>query len=134
VEEKQVKGVKFSCAEFSKHEAMKILGEVELQLHLLYLGTKWTGVVTFTPRLLQGRGKSPCYLLDRKQGGPHCRSGRCGEEIYCFYQESNPDLPARSPSLYRLVCKDKFITLLRRLKKVYVSRVFLANPCVSMRK
>jgi hypothetical protein len=51
-------------------------------------------VVSFTPRPLYPKGKSPWYPLDRRLGGPQSRSGRCGEEkksIPCW--ESNPRTP-----------------------------------------
>jgi hypothetical protein len=38
-------------------------------------------VVSFTPRPLYPRGKSPRYLLDRRLGGPQSRSGRREEEV-----------------------------------------------------
>jgi hypothetical protein len=37
-------------------------------------------VVSFTPRPLYPRGKSPRYPLDRRLGGPQSRSARRGEE------------------------------------------------------
>jgi hypothetical protein len=37
-------------------------------------------VVSFMPRPLYPRGKSPRYPLDRRLGGPQNRSGRRGEE------------------------------------------------------
>jgi hypothetical protein len=37
-------------------------------------------VVSFTPWPLYPQGKSPCYPLDRRLGGPQSRSGRGGEE------------------------------------------------------
>jgi hypothetical protein len=36
--------------------------------------------VSFTPRPLYPRGKTPRYPLDRKLGGPQSLSGRFGEE------------------------------------------------------
>jgi hypothetical protein len=44
--------------------------------HFLDLGTSWRKVVSFTPRPLYTRGKSPRYPLDRSLGGPQSRSGR----------------------------------------------------------
>jgi hypothetical protein len=43
---------------------------------ILYLGTGWRWVVSFTPRLLYPSGKSPCCPLDRRLAGPQSRSGR----------------------------------------------------------
>jgi hypothetical protein len=48
-------------------------------------------VVSFTPRPLNSRGRSPRYPLDRRLGGPQSRSGRRGEEkILC--PNSNPSV------------------------------------------
>jgi len=48
---------------------------------ILDLGTRWMWVVSFTPRPLYPKGKSPCYPLFRRLGGPHSRSGTVGNEI-----------------------------------------------------
>jgi len=37
-------------------------------------------VVSFTPQLLYPQGKSPCYPLDRRLGGPQSLSAGGGEE------------------------------------------------------
>jgi hypothetical protein len=47
---------------------------------ILDLGTRWGRVVSFTPRPLYPRGKSPRYPSDRRLGGPQSRSGRYGED------------------------------------------------------
>jgi hypothetical protein len=51
-------------------------------------------------------GKSPWYPLDRRVGGPQSRSGHGGEEKNSQpppeIEPQNPDLPVRSPALYRL--------------------------------
>jgi hypothetical protein len=47
--------------------------------HFFDLGTSWRWVVSFTPRQFYPRGKNPRYPLDRRMGGPQCRSGRRGE-------------------------------------------------------
>jgi hypothetical protein len=67
-------------------------------------------VVSFTPRPLYLRGKSPWYPLDRRSGGPQSRSGRRGEVKIL----ATPGLelrplrpPARSQSLYRLSYEDQ---------------------------
>jgi hypothetical protein len=44
------------------------------------LGTRWRRVFSFMPRPLYAQGKSPCYPLDRRLGGPQSRSRRGGEE------------------------------------------------------
>jgi hypothetical protein len=46
----------------------------------LDLGTSWRWGVSFTPRPLYPRRKSPRYPLDRRLGGPQSRSGRRGED------------------------------------------------------
>jgi hypothetical protein len=47
------------------------------------------------------RGKSPCYSLNRRLGGPQSRSGRSGEEknsqLPPGIEIQNPDRPARNP-------------------------------------
>jgi hypothetical protein len=58
--------------------------------HFLDLGTCWMWVVSFTPRPLYPRGKSPQYQLDRRLGGPQSRSGRLGENCWP-YQGLNSD-------------------------------------------
>jgi hypothetical protein len=49
-------------------------------------------------QLLYPQGKSPCYPLDRRLGGPQSRSGRSGEEKNSQpRQESNPRTPIIQP-------------------------------------
>jgi hypothetical protein len=48
--------------------------------HFLDLGTRWRWMVSFTPRPLYTRRKSPRYPLDRRLGGTQSPSGRHGEE------------------------------------------------------
>jgi hypothetical protein len=50
-------------------------------------------VVSFTPRPLCSREKSPYYPLDRRLGGPQSRSGRGGEK-----KNSQP-LPVLEPPI-----------------------------------
>jgi hypothetical protein len=46
----------------------------------------------FTPRPLYPRRNSPPYLLNKRLGGPHRRSGRSTEKkISCLCRESKPD-------------------------------------------
>jgi len=55
---------------------MKVYWGIEVQLHsFLDLGTRWRQVVSFAPQLLYPQGKSPCYKLDSRLGGPQsqCR-------------------------------------------------------------
>jgi hypothetical protein len=54
---------------------------VEVLLHAFFdLGTRWSAVVSFTPRLLYPQGESPWYSLCRRLGGLQNLSGRGGEE------------------------------------------------------
>jgi hypothetical protein len=46
------------------------------------LGTRWSWVVSFTPRPLYLQGKSLQYPLDRRLNGPQSRSGHGSEEKY----------------------------------------------------
>jgi hypothetical protein len=48
--------------------------------YFLDLGTSWRWVVSFTPRPLYPRGKSPWYPLNSRLGGAQNWSGRRGEE------------------------------------------------------
>jgi hypothetical protein len=56
------------------------MGEWRYSSAFLDLGTKWRGVVSFTPRPLYPRGKNPLHPLHRRLSGPQSRTGRCGEE------------------------------------------------------
>jgi hypothetical protein len=56
-------------------------------------------VVSFTPRPLYPRGKSPRYPLDRRLGGPQSRSGRGGEK-----KHSRP-LPELEPPIIQPVAQ-----------------------------
>jgi hypothetical protein len=60
-----------------KHHAVKTW-EWRHNSTILVLGSRWWWVVSFTPRPLYSRGKSPRYPLDRRLGGPQNRSGLCG--------------------------------------------------------
>jgi hypothetical protein len=60
----------------------------------------WRWVVSFTPRPLCPRGKSPRYPFDRRLGGPRSRSGWCGEEKNLALRGIDPG--PSSPSLCRL--------------------------------
>jgi hypothetical protein len=86
---------------------MKAYWGVEVYLHsYLDLGTRWSWVVSFTPRSLYPQGKSPWYPLDRRLSGIQSRSGRGGLEKNSQpppgIESQNPDRPARSQALYRL--------------------------------
>jgi hypothetical protein len=74
-------------------------GNESIAPRILDLGTRWRWVVSFTPRLLYPRGKIPGYPLDRRLGGPQCRSGRGGEE-----KNSQP-LPGLEPPIIQPVAQ-----------------------------
>jgi hypothetical protein len=77
---KNVKKVKLSLC-LTKHHGMKTYWRSGgIAPRILDLGTRWRWVVSFTPRPLYPQGKSPCYPLDRRLGGPQKRSGHGGEE------------------------------------------------------
>jgi hypothetical protein len=70
---------------------------------ILVLGTRWRWVVSFTPRPLYSRGKSPRYPLDRRLDGPQSRYGRCGGEKFLDLTENRTSTPRSSnpqPSHY----------------------------------
>jgi hypothetical protein len=54
------------------------MGKWRYSFTILDLGTRCRRVVSFTPRPLFPRAKSPQYHLDRVLGGPQSRSGRRG--------------------------------------------------------
>jgi hypothetical protein len=60
------------------------------------------GVVVFKLLPLYLRRKSPRCPLDRRLGGPQCRSGRCGGEKNLALPGSNTGRPVWNPSLYWL--------------------------------
>jgi hypothetical protein len=65
----------------TKHHAMKTYwGSGGIAPIILKLGTRWRRIVSFTPRSLYLRGKSPLYQLDRRLGGLQSRTGRGVEE------------------------------------------------------
>jgi hypothetical protein len=73
-------------------------------------------VVSFTPRPLYPRGKSPRNPLDRSLCEPQSRSGRRGEEKFLTLQrlELQPFRhPAHSQSLYRLSYPSSVIGIVR---------------------
>jgi len=51
-----------------------------MALRILHLGARWRWVVSFTPRPLYPRGKSPLYAFNRRLGGPQSWSEHSGEE------------------------------------------------------
>jgi hypothetical protein len=90
------------------------------------LGTNWSWVISFTPRPLYLRGKSPRWPLYRRFGGPQSRSGRHGEEKILALPRLELRLlrpPARNQSLYRLSYPGSFYYLYKRTS-VELARVF----------
>jgi hypothetical protein len=58
---------------------MKTYGEWRYSSTILVLGNKCRWVVSFTPRPLYLRGKSPRFPLYRRLGGPQSSAGYCGD-------------------------------------------------------
>jgi hypothetical protein len=59
---------------------MKEYGGVDVQIHIFLTSELARGVVSFTPRPLYHRRKSPQYPLDRTLGGSQSRTGGLEEE------------------------------------------------------
>jgi hypothetical protein len=68
--------------------------------HFLDLGTSWMWVVSFTPRPLYTRGKSPRYPLDRRLAGPQRRSGQLEKEKILHPTGTRNTAPTLSASSY----------------------------------
>jgi hypothetical protein len=56
------------------------MGEWRYNSTIVEIGPRRSWVVSFTPRPLSRRGRSPWYPLDRRLGGPHSTSGYYGEK------------------------------------------------------
>jgi hypothetical protein len=68
-----------------KHE-----GEWSCSFSILYLGTRWRWLVSFTPRPLYTWGNLLRYPLNMRLCGPQSRSGhRGGAKKFCLYRDSN---------------------------------------------
>jgi hypothetical protein len=85
--------------------------------HIFYLGTGWRWVVSFTPGPLFPQGKSPCYPLNRRLGGPQSRSGRGGEE------KSSHSLSGLDPPIVQPVAQRYTAELSRLLFLSFVHRL-----------
>jgi hypothetical protein len=70
--------VQLPCDSAPLHEDILVSGGTAPRI--LDVGTRWSWVVSFIPRLLYTQGKSSWYTLDRRLGGPQSLSGRGGEE------------------------------------------------------
>jgi hypothetical protein len=76
------------------------MGEWRYSSTSLNLGTRWSWVVSFTPRPLYSRWKSLRYPLDTKVNGPQRRSAYCGVENSLLLL---PGIKPRTSSLYPVV-------------------------------
>jgi len=75
---KYVIKVKLSLC-FTKYQALKTyLVSGGIAPRIFHLSTRWRWVVSFLPRPLYPRGKSPRCRLCRRLGGPQSRSGHSG--------------------------------------------------------
>jgi hypothetical protein len=77
-----------------------VLGSGSIAPCILYLGTRWRWVVSFTPWPLYPQGKSRWYSLDMRLGGSQSRSGRgCEEKNYKSQPGLDPPIiqPAAQP-------------------------------------
>jgi hypothetical protein len=110
------------CALFNRtprHE--DVLGSGGTAPLILDPGTRWRWVVSFTPRPLYPKGKSPWYPLDRRKGGPQSESGRGGEE-----KNSQP-LSGLEPPIIQPVAQ-RYTTELSRL---LLRPIKCPHPCDS---
>jgi hypothetical protein len=97
------------------------MGEWRYNSTILDLSTGWRWLVSFTPRALYSRGKSPLYPLYRRLGGPQSRSGHCGVEKNLLQLPGiEPCRPVRSPSLYQCSYPGSLKNLYRICKSRYV--------------
>jgi hypothetical protein len=97
-------GIKIKLFLYVCHHALRhkgIWGSGCIDPRFLDLGTSWRWMVSFTPRPLYLRGKSPRYPLDSWLGGPKNRPRRRGENSW-LYRECNSDPSVVQPvaSLY----------------------------------
>jgi hypothetical protein len=65
----------------TEHHAMKAYWGSGGTSRILDLGTRCRWMISFTIRPLYSQGKSPCYPLHRRLGGPQNRSGRSGKFV-----------------------------------------------------
>jgi hypothetical protein len=87
------------------------VGEWRCSSAILDFDARRISLLSFTPRLLYPRGKSPRYPLYRNLGGPKSRSGRRGQENILNRtgtRTPTPRISASSQSLYRLLCPDSW--------------------------
>jgi len=77
-------------------------------------------VVSLTLRPLYSQGKSRWYPLDRKMGGPQCRSG------YGIEKKNSQPLPALEPPIIEPVARLPLqsVSTLHVFKRCYASSYF----------
>jgi hypothetical protein len=92
---------------------------------ILNVGTRWSWVVSFTPRPLYPQGKIPWYPVDRRLGGPQNRSGRGGEEKNC------QTLPGLEPPIIQPVAQ-RYTTELYWLLVMFIMYVKITALVSSM--
>jgi hypothetical protein len=63
---------------YKPHYEGVYMGNADKGLRILYLGTWWRRVVSFTLRSLYPQRKNPSYLLDRRLRSPQSRYGGGG--------------------------------------------------------
>jgi hypothetical protein len=79
------------------------MGDWRYYSTFLYLGSKWSWVVSFTPLPLYSRGSSLQYQLDRSLGGLWSRPRHCGtEKNLATPRNWTLAVQPRIPSLYWL--------------------------------
>jgi hypothetical protein len=113
-----------------RHEG--VWGSGCIDPHILDVGTSWRWVVSFIPRQIYPWRNSPRYPLDRRQGGPHKRSGRRGEQKISSLSRATPALKSiptiwkifvflsdfiNGPELWHIVI---FLTLYNLFHKTYM--------------
>jgi hypothetical protein len=84
--------------------------------------------VSFTPRRLYPRGKSPRYPLDRRLGGPQNWSGPREEEKIVALTETRTPTPRRS-SPYPVAIPGLAFTLISALKEKLKQKKLQPNQC-----
>jgi hypothetical protein len=100
------------------------LGSGDIAPRIIDLGTRWRWMVSFTLLPLYPQGKSPCYPLDRRLGGPQSRSERGGEK------NSQP-LPVLEPPIIQPAAQ-RYTTELFRLFRQLLHTNYTRNVDLSI--
>jgi hypothetical protein len=118
------------CQCLTKHHTMKTYWGGGIAPCILDLGTRRRWMVSFTPRPLYRRGKSPPprYPLDRRLDGLQSRSG-CGGEEKNFQptpgiKPPNPDRPAGSQTTLNIWLSNRRIFQCARRIVLHISIPF----------